>query len=54
MVMVAGVAATTGGLFTDQFGYGAVFAAAAVLTLLALVPAMLFFSRSGYRRTGPA
>jgi len=50
MVMVAGVAATTGGLFTDQFGYGAVFAAAAVLTLLALVPAMLFFRNSGYRR----
>jgi predicted MFS family arabinose efflux permease len=50
MVMVTGVAATTGGLFTDRFGYGAVFATAALLTLLALVPAMLFFHNSGYRR----
>jgi predicted MFS family arabinose efflux permease len=25
-VLVTGVAATTGGLFTDRFGYGAVFA----------------------------
>ncbi len=50
MVMVTGVAATIGGLFTDRFGYGAVFATAALLTLLALVPAMLFFRKSGYRR----
>ena len=27
MVMVTGVAATLGGLFTERFGYGAVFAA---------------------------
>jgi len=44
------VAATMGGLFTDRYGYGAVFATAAVLTLLALVPALLFFRQSGYRR----
>lgn len=43
MVMVTGFAATTGGLFTEQFGYSTVFAAAAVLTLFALVPAALFF-----------
>ncbi len=51
MVMVTGVAATIGGLFTDRFGYGAVFATAAMLTLLALVPAFLFFRDSGFRRT---
>jgi predicted MFS family arabinose efflux permease len=50
MVMVTGVAATSGGLFTDRFGYGAVFATASLQTLLALVPAMLFFRQSGYRR----
>jgi MFS transporter, PAT family, beta-lactamase induction signal transducer AmpG len=50
IVMVTGVAATMGGLFTDWYGYGAVFATAAVLTLLALVPALLFFRQSGYRR----
>lgn len=49
-VMVTGVAATIGGLFTDWFGYGAVFATASLLTLLALVPAMLFFRKSGYLR----
>jgi len=54
MVMVTGVAATIGGLFTDRFGYGAVFATAAVLTLLALVPAILFFRKSGYRRAATA
>jgi predicted MFS family arabinose efflux permease len=41
------VAATVGGLFTDSFGYVAVFTTAAALTLLALVPAMLFFRRAG-------
>ena len=50
MVMVTGLAATFGGLFTDRFGYGAVFFTASLLTLLALVPAMLFFRKSGYRR----
>jgi predicted MFS family arabinose efflux permease len=46
MVMATGVAAFTGGAFTDRFGYAAVFATAAVITLLALVPAILFFRSS--------
>jgi MFS family permease len=52
MVMVTGIAATSGGAFADRFGYAAVFAAAAVITLLALVPAILFFrvSERGTRR----
>jgi len=47
MVTVTGVAAMVGGLFTDQFGYAAVFTAAALLTLLALLPAVMFFRASG-------
>jgi MFS family permease len=47
MVLVTGMAATVGGVFTDSFGYAAVFTTAAALTLLALVPAMLFFRRAG-------
>jgi MFS family permease len=47
MVLVTGMAATVGGVFTDSFGYAAVFATAAALTLLALLPAMLFFRRAG-------
>jgi predicted MFS family arabinose efflux permease len=43
MVMVTGVAATLGGLFTEHFGYAAVFATAALLTLFALAPAALSF-----------
>ena len=43
MVMVTGIAATTGGLFTEHFGYAAVFATASLLTLIALVPAFLSF-----------
>jgi predicted MFS family arabinose efflux permease len=43
MVLVTGVAATFGGVFTDTFGYGAVFTTAVLLTLLALLPAVLFF-----------
>ncbi len=42
-VMATGTAALFGGLFTDHFGYAAVFTAAASLTLLALLPAMLSF-----------
>ena len=42
-VLATGIAALGGGLFADNFGYAAVFTAAACLTLLALVPAMLFF-----------
>jgi predicted MFS family arabinose efflux permease len=37
-----------GGVFTDALGYAAVFTTAAALTLLALVPATLFFRRAGH------
>ncbi len=53
MVMVTGVAATFGGVFTERFGYAAVFAVASLLTLLALVPAILSFRASGHVRAGP-
>jgi predicted MFS family arabinose efflux permease len=53
MVMVTGVAATFGGVFTERFGYAAVFAVASLLTLLALVPAILSFRASGHLRAGP-
>ena len=42
-VLVTGIAALCGGLFTEHFGYAAVFATAASFTLLALAPAMLSF-----------
>ena len=42
-VLVAGIAALCGGLLTERFGYSAVFAIAAALTLLALVPAIISF-----------
>lgn len=42
-VLVAGVAALCGGLLTERFGYSAVFAIAAALTLLALLPAIISF-----------
>jgi predicted MFS family arabinose efflux permease len=48
--MVTGIAATFGGVFTDRFGYAAVFAVAALLTLVALVPAILSFHAAGYVR----
>jgi MFS transporter, PAT family, beta-lactamase induction signal transducer AmpG len=51
-VLVTGIAALCGGLYTERFGYAAVFATAAGLTLLALVPATLSF-RSGGGRTLP-
>jgi len=42
-VLVTRIAALCGGLFTEHFGYAAVFATAASLTLLALMPARLSF-----------
>ena len=45
-VLVTGIAALCGGLFTEHFGYAAVFATAASLTLLALIPARLSFRES--------
>ena len=37
-----------GGLFTQMFGYQAVFAAGVVLTLCALVPVVMYFRTAGY------
>jgi MFS family permease len=45
-VLATGIAALGGGLFTDTFGYAAVFTVAAFLTLLALLPGMVFFRAS--------
>lgn len=50
MVMVTGLAALGGGVFTDAFGYAAVFSAAALITLLALIPAIFFFRASARGR----
>jgi predicted MFS family arabinose efflux permease len=52
MVTVTGMAALLGGWFTEQLGYGPVFATAAVLTLLALVPAALFFRSQALHPAG--
>ena len=45
-VLVSGIAALCAGVFTEHFGYAAVFATAASLTLLALIPARLSFRES--------
>jgi PAT family beta-lactamase induction signal transducer AmpG len=47
MTMSTGAAAMTGGAFAEQFGYAATFIAAALVTLLSLLPALLFFRSSG-------
>lgn len=47
-VTVSGFAALVGGLFTQKFGYQAVFAAGAVLTLFALVPVVIYFRNAGH------
>jgi predicted MFS family arabinose efflux permease len=44
-VLVTGIAALCGGVFTEHLGYAAVFATAASFTLLALLPAILSFQR---------
>ena len=44
-VFVAGIAALCGGIYTERFGYSAVFATAAAVTLLALAPARLALRR---------
>jgi len=46
MTMSTGAAAMTGGAFAEYFGYAAVFIAAALVTLLSLLPAWLFFRAS--------
>jgi predicted MFS family arabinose efflux permease len=45
MVTVTGIASLAGGVFGERFGYAAVFTSATVLTLLALLPALMFFRR---------
>jgi len=47
-VTVSGFAALAGGLFTQMFGYQAVFVAGAALTLFALVPVVMYFRTAGY------
>ena len=46
-VTVSGFAALASGLFAQTFGYQAVFAAGATLTLCALVPVIMFFRAAG-------
>ena len=46
-VSVSGLAALASGLFAQTFGYPAVFAAGAVLTLCALAPVALYFRSAG-------
>jgi len=46
-VTVSGFAALASGLFTQTFGYPAVFAAGATLTLCALLPVMMYFRAAG-------
>ena len=46
MVMATGLAAIGSGVLADRYGYAALFTAAALITLLALVPANLFFRAS--------
>lgn len=45
-VTVSGVAALAGGLFTQTFGYPAVFTAGAAITLCALAPIFMYFRKS--------
>jgi MFS family permease len=44
-VLASGIAALWGGVFTEHYGYGTVFATAAAVTLLALVPAVISLRR---------
>jgi predicted MFS family arabinose efflux permease len=46
MTMSTGAAAMAGGAFAEQFGYAATFSVAALVNLLSLLPALLFFRRS--------
>ena len=50
-VTVSGFAALASGLFTQMFGYPAVFAAGATLTLCALLPVMMYFRVAGLSPT---
>jgi predicted MFS family arabinose efflux permease len=42
-VTISGFAALAGGLFTQRFGYQAVFAVGSLLTFIALVPVAMYF-----------
>jgi PAT family beta-lactamase induction signal transducer AmpG len=44
-VLAAGIAALCGGVYAERLGYAAVFATAALVTLLALVPAIVSLRR---------
>lgn len=46
-VTVSGMAALVGGLFTQTFGYPAIFTAGAALTLCALAPVVMYFRETG-------
>ncbi len=48
MTMSTGAAAMAGGAFAEHFGYAAVFIAAALVTLLSLLPALLFFRTAAH------
>ncbi len=47
-VSVSGVAASLSGMFTQAFGYPAVFVAGAALTMIALIPVIIFFRSAGH------
>jgi len=47
-VAVSGVAASLSGIFTQAFGYSAVFVAGATLTMIALIPVIIFFRAAGH------
>ena len=47
-VTVSGLAALASGLFAQTFGYQAVFAAGAALTLCALAPVVMYFRNAGH------
>jgi predicted MFS family arabinose efflux permease len=45
MVTVTGIASLAGGVFSERFGYAPLFTSAALLTLLALLPALMHFRK---------
>lgn len=45
MVTVTGIASLAGGVFGERFGYASLFTSAALLTLLALLPALMHFRK---------
>ncbi len=47
-VTVSGFAAASSGIFAQNFGYPSVFAAGAALTMIALIPVIIFFRSRGH------